>query len=649
MAKKSSPKGQSEHFHSELFYKFFLLPRFAHKLHGKPAVLLVFVPGEEDCVKDCYESVANPSEYLPDSSDYMTKAEGCVTNSCDFVSESHESIPVAQETAAGMCNFVTLTDRYVTEADESVPCSDDFDTEAEESVTDTDECIVHAHVVAPVGGDLDAKTIALGVGGDYNVGMMGTKRIVVGVMAACALCLGFGTLDLAGSEGSFETGVVIPSVQCQGAEGQSFSLYLPANYSREKAWPVLYAFDPAARGRIPVELFSRAAERYGYIVACSNNSRNGPQEPVMAAMNAIWHETNRLFTIDKRRVYVTGFSGGARVSTFFYNVVRNNVAGIIACGAGLSQLVTPERVKPSLYYGIVGTADFNYREMNHLDTLLDKAGVLHFIKVFEGPHVWPPEDLCLQAIQWMEVQAVKQKIEPADDGMLRDIFTEDLQRAKGLENEGKIVMAVSAYRGIQELFPGPSKEAGVEGAIARLEKTKYYRKFHKLEEGRNERELVIVRSFYQVLSVIHYSESATLDLKRLSFGLKIEGLKKSARDNDIYEQGFGKRQLHNLAVQARAEAGKLHQKGEYLKVVALYGIALEAGGDSPYRPYDYYNLACAHSRAGHKKKALKNLEFAVEAGFNQRETLEADPDLDAVRGEPGFVKITAKIKQDRAH
>ncbi len=475
--------------------------------------------------------------------------------------------------------------------------------------------------------------------------MMGIKRIVLGVMAACALCVGLAAQDEVAGEVTFETGKVIRSVSCRVSEAQTFALYLPKKYNKERAWPILYAFDPAARGAIPVELFSQAAERYGYIVVGSNNSKNGPREPVIEAMSAIWHETHRLFNIDNKRVYVTGFSGGARVSTFFYNVARSPVAGIIACGAGLSQLVTPERVRPSLYYGIVGTADFNYREMTHLDQLLDNAGVSHAIRVYEGSHTWPPEDVCLQAIQWMEAMAVRQHIAAVDDDVLQAIFDEEMSRARQLETGGKIAMAASAYRIILGLFPKRPEAEGIRATVARLEGSKDYKTFLKREEARKNRELSIVANLYKVLSSIYQDDPAQLQPAGLLNTLKLDSLKKSARSKDIYEQGLGLRQLYNLATQARTEAGKLHQKHDYLKAIVLYEIALEAGGESPYRPYDYYNLACAFSCAGEKKKALKNLDSAVDAGFDRLETLQTDPDLNAVRGEPGFAAIAAKIKQ----
>jgi hypothetical protein len=50
-------------------------------------------------------------------------------------------------------------------------------------------------------------------------------------------------------------------------------------------------------------------------VAGSNNSRNGPMPEIQAAVSALLTDTEARFPIDSRRVYATGFSGGARVAT----------------------------------------------------------------------------------------------------------------------------------------------------------------------------------------------------------------------------------------------------------------------------------------------------------------------------------------------
>lgn len=71
------------------------------------------------------------------------------------------------------------------------------------------------------------------------------------------------------------TGAIIDDVRCSAGAQQGYALYLPSGYSPARAWPVIFAFDPRARGRTPVERYQAAAGKFGYIVAGSSNSRNG--------------------------------------------------------------------------------------------------------------------------------------------------------------------------------------------------------------------------------------------------------------------------------------------------------------------------------------------------------------------------------------
>src|SRR5262245_33774455 len=105
-------------------------------------------------------------------------------------------------------------------------------------------------------------------------------------------------------------GKVNERVVCLKDASQSYALYLPPNYAPDRQWPILYAFDPGARGVRPVERFKDAAERYGYIVVGSNNSRNGPGVPLTEIIRALFDDTQARFPIDQKRVYTTGFSGG---------------------------------------------------------------------------------------------------------------------------------------------------------------------------------------------------------------------------------------------------------------------------------------------------------------------------------------------------
>ena len=113
---------------------------------------------------------------------------------------------------------------------------------------------------------------------------------------------------------SIPRGQIVERIEALNDSSQSYALYLPSNYTPDRKWPVLYAFDPGARGRVPVERFKEAAEKYGWIVLGSNNSRNGPWAVSINAWNAMQTDTHQRFAIDDERMYATGFSGGARAA-----------------------------------------------------------------------------------------------------------------------------------------------------------------------------------------------------------------------------------------------------------------------------------------------------------------------------------------------
>jgi poly(3-hydroxybutyrate) depolymerase len=119
---------------------------------------------------------------------------------------------------------------------------------------------------------------------------------------------------------------LIPRVVALQNPQQSYALYVPTKYSRERRWPIVYVFDPLARGPLALAQFQHAAEIHGYIVAVSNNSRNGPWQPEFEAAEAMVGDTQQRFTVDLKRIYFAGFSGGARVASQLAAILQNRTA-----------------------------------------------------------------------------------------------------------------------------------------------------------------------------------------------------------------------------------------------------------------------------------------------------------------------------------
>src|SRR5215469_14862761 len=116
------------------------------------------------------------------------------------------------------------------------------------------------------------------------------------------------------SEVQVMVGTVNPKVVCSSNPAESYALYLPAHFSTNREWPIIYVFDPLARGEAATEVVRPAAEKFGYVVAASNNSKNGLEGGSREAAIAMWDDTQLRLPVDQRRRYAAGMSGGSRVA-----------------------------------------------------------------------------------------------------------------------------------------------------------------------------------------------------------------------------------------------------------------------------------------------------------------------------------------------
>ncbi len=443
-----------------------------------------------------------------------------------------------------------------------------------------------------------------------------------------------------------EKGKITKKVICLNEPAQSYALYLPLEYTHEKKWPILYALDPGARGSLPLEHYKEAAEKYNYIVAGSNNARNGPWEPVVRSITAIWNDTNARLSIDQKRIYVTGFSGGSRAASIFSKVINKPVAGIIGCGAGLAPELKPEEIAPAFYSGVVGLEDFNYDEMLILDERFDKHNISHGLFVFKGEHAWPPQDVCMRVIEWMEILGMSKKIRPTDDKLIKEIYEKELTKAESLEASGQVMQAVSDYEAIAATFKKWQVTDAVETKIENIKKRKDYKRLVKKEKKRRDKEQFHKNKSRRILTQIENDESGHLNLNEILSDIGINGLLREARKKkDLIDSALDTRILYRLERDSSGKGWDHLRNDDHKKAILFFEIAARAGIKSHMRLYSYYGLACAYSLNKNSRQALKNLKLAVENGFSDIAFLEEDERLELIRKTPEFQEILETLKK----
>jgi predicted esterase len=273
-----------------------------------------------------------------------------------------------------------------------------------------------------------------------------------------------------------EAGVILQKVVALAKPEQSYAAYSPG-----KRWPIVYAFDPGARGSAPLELMKEAAERYSYILAGSNNSRNGSWKLEAEAAEAIVKDTHARLSVDDQRVYLAGFSGGARVAAQIAQVCKC-AAGVLLNGAGFHPLAFTAKDAPFAVFAAVGTYDFNYPELVSTDDELEKLGYPHFLRPFEGPHQWAPASAMDEALAWFRWQAMKSGQEGRDDSFIASQAAKETDRARALEQSGDLYAAWKEYRQAARMLSGLADDGAVRVRAGALEKDKAIRDGAKLEK-----------------------------------------------------------------------------------------------------------------------------------------------------------------------
>jgi dienelactone hydrolase len=425
-------------------------------------------------------------------------------------------------------------------------------------------------------------------------------------------------------------GRVVESVATLKDPSQTYALYLPSNYTNARRWPTLYCFDPLARGAIPVKLFSEAAERFGWVVVGSNNSRNGPVADSVKAARAMFEDTEARLSVEARRIYATGFSGGARQSILIDQLCRHCLAGVIAVGAGYPPERKPAAPVTFALFGAAGVDDFNFPEMKTLDAT-------HRFESFDGGHAWPTPELAAVAVEWMELQAVKSELRQKDEAFVAGVWERRLAEARRLEEGSKLYAAYMAYETLAADFRGLRDTAEADAKFAALGASKEVKAALKDEAEQLSRQQRLVAELFDLVEKrrgeFEVRVQAAADFRR-----QLEGLRAKAKaETDSGERRVARRTLNQLMARFYETAANLRwQRARPSEVVAALEVASEV---APRSPQIFYELAVAHAANSDKKKSLAALRKAFELGFKDADNMKREPAFDALRGEAGYKQL----------
>jgi dienelactone hydrolase len=403
-------------------------------------------------------------------------------------------------------------------------------------------------------------------------------------------------------------GELTREVRCAANAEQSYALYLPKNYTVSRRWPIVYAFDPAAHGSVPLELMKDAAEKYGYILAGSNNSRNGPRKPQGEAAQAMIQDAHARLAIDNGRSYFAGFSGGARVAASIAQVCQC-AAGVLLSGAGFPQGSPPSRETTFPVFAAVGTYDFNYAEVVQLDAKLQTLGYAHFMRRFDGPHQWATAAVMEEAFAWFRLVAMKEGHEPRDDTFAAEQALQAAEHARSLEQSGDLYAAWKEYRQAERTFEGLTATATLRAQAEALEKEKTVREGAKREEREFEEQRQLTADISAGMAALGQNSVNHADVRLQVEQQMLELHSQTEHEKRAEKLRVLKRALTDVFAQAMETGEERLRAKDAARAQDYFQLASDAAPDSLWALSD---LAVAKALDGNRKGALETLRHARE-------------------------------------
>jgi hypothetical protein len=430
---------------------------------------------------------------------------------------------------------------------------------------------------------------------------------------------------------NFKKGEIIPKVECLKDKSQSYALYLPSNYDPKMKYPIIYFFDPKARGSLPVKLFRELAEKYGYILVGSYNSMNGISwSATNLIVNILFDDTYKRFSIDRGRVYTCGFSGGARVAASIA-LYLGGINAVIGCSAGLPEMNEPPQY-PFHYLTMVGSRDFNYLEMTGLDKKLENSELKHHLIIFDGKHDWPPKTELEDAVLWLEFSAMKDSKKTKDITLVQEFINRNENILDSLLKTSNIWKILDVYKKVIDFTDGLADISKYKAKYMELLKSSQYLQLKNLIEKCDNDEAKYRNEYIQALQNrdLNWWKS---DINRINSEIK------NAKQTEI--ASYNKRLLAFLSLVSYMSAvnaldGNSIEKAELF--TELYELV------DAENPDLHYLKARLLLRNNEFNKALDELDSAVVNGFDEVSKLESDKILSPLKSLDRYKELIWRIK-----
>lgn len=419
---------------------------------------------------------------------------------------------------------------------------------------------------------------------------------------------------------------VEPVIIGRVTSSRSISYYLPSNYSDSVKYPLIYIFSAHGNGNLPLNRFYKLAEKYGFILVASNVSKNGlPSNILEPALQQFYTDAIKKFSVDQKRLYTMGFSGGARVASMMA-IQNTDIRGAILCGGGLANPSLPEGRKLDFLL-FAGNDDFNCIELMHLDTMLGKTFRHYFLK-FTGKHQWPAALDMEDGFYWTLFNEMRDDIIPKNDTLIRTFLntnTQTLKNTKAILDKYRILLKITVF--LDNL-------TNIDIYQNQLQNIKNSSNFQKKSK---EIKMLFIKEQKQEQELIKNMSSQSIEW----WQKKTNEMAADTTKETLMAHSH-KRILNYLSLAAYLQCSRAiqsNQNQQTYKFIKLYQTI------DPNNTEGFYLEAIFSIQQGNQQAAITALKNAILLGFNDMDRINVEPEFQTLFNVPEFQNVIELMEQ----
>ena len=436
---------------------------------------------------------------------------------------------------------------------------------------------------------------------------------------------------------ALKKGEVADGIKINDSLPETFSIYLPTSFTKDKTWPVIFVFDEQGRGQTATQLFKQVAEEQGYIIAASNNiSKKDSLVNNLHVASRLLRVIFNFFPIDVNRIYMAGFGEGGKVASAM-PAVYSKVRGVISVGDVWINSDFIKKEASFSFIGIAGTKDYHLYQMEDVVSFLKKTQQFSKLYTFDGGYEWPQANTIDRAVSAFTLRAVSQSIGVKDTLLVNKIYQSQLKEAEMLRRKKEPYKSYEYLEKIKTDFLSFNKSDELDDLQKDLKRNSDYRKIRNKYNQAAIQESDLKEEYQYFFE----QDVATAEFDNLGYwDQQMQELNKIKEGGDPAKADMAYRLQGMLASWAKNYYDTL-KKGHAAIDPLIFTSILSTIFDKK-DPAAYMHIITLSAMDGDDKTALLYLEDLLKTGYDNMDELYEIPGTLELKVSPEFNALIKK-------